>query len=467
MKNLSCLTLVLSAFFEGLTLPLPAAADTTSENQYDYVVIGSGAGGGPVAARLAENGFRVLVLEAGGKVDDYAEAKDKREAAIYHAPLNHGLSTEWRETRWRYFVRHNHLDHLDTKYEPRNSGAADAERGLLYPRASTLGGCTAHHAMITISAHDSDWDGIAKFTGDDSWSAGNMRAFQQKVEKLSFFGSGGSVIGKTWNRLTTGSTNPGRNGYEGWLPVTRAPLLLLTKDLRLTKSVLETIKLTDDAEKERKLPDKFAWHDWHPNDWRTMHESPTGFIRTPYSANNGMRTGTRERLLDVQARHPDRLCIAYHSFATRLLMKPGRSAGIDAEVTGVEYEEGQALYAASADYQKGRRGITRQVFPKKEVIVSCGAFNTPQLLMLSGIGPRKELERVESVRGRAFSPRVIREGVGRNLQDRYEVVLTVGMIDKQGGPKNWSSLKKVTAGQGRAWSPEKEHTVTVPHRYAG
>src|SRR4029450_13823881 len=58
---------------------------------------------------------------------------------------------------------------------------------------------------------------------------------------------------------------------------------------------------------------------------------------------------------------------------------------------------------------------TRQVFAEREVILSCGAFNTPQLLKLSGIGPRTELEQ--------FGTDVVGDlpGVGTNLQDRYEV----------------------------------------------
>jgi choline dehydrogenase-like flavoprotein len=49
------------------------------------------------------------------------------------------------------------------------------------------------------------------------------------------------------------------------------------------------------------------------------------------------------------------------------------------------------------------------------VILAGGAFNSPQLLMLSGIGPPDELQR------HGIEVRVALPGVGRNLQDRYEI----------------------------------------------
>jgi choline dehydrogenase len=57
----------------------------------------------------------------------------------------------------------------------------------------------------------------------------------------------------------------------------------------------------------------------------------------------------------------------------------------------------------------------------REVILAGGAFNTPQLLMLSGIGPREELER------HGIPVRVDLPGVGQNLQDRYEVGVVAEM----------------------------------------
>ena len=73
--------------------------------------------------------------------------------------------------------------------------------------------------------------------------------------------------------------------------------------------------------------------------------------------------------------------------------------------------------------------------------MSGGAFNTPQLLMLSGIGPAAALA------GMGIPPRVNLIGVGRNLQDRYEI----GVVNRM-AVEVWPSLRDATFRHGdKAW----------------
>jgi choline dehydrogenase-like flavoprotein len=87
------------------------------------------------------------------------------------------------------------------------------------------------------------------------------------------------------------------------------------------------------------------------------------------------------------------------------------------------------------------------------VILSGGAFNTPQLLMLSGIGPRAVLEPL------GIPVRVEVPGVGKNLQDRYEV----GVINRMNFER-WEVLKGATFARGdpqyREWADQREGVYT-------
>ena len=68
--------------------------------------------------------------------------------------------------------------------------------------------------------------------------------------------------------------------------------------------------------------------------------APSGLCYTPLATDRHQRVGTRERLLDVAARHPDRLRIELDALATRVLFDD------DNRAVGVEYLKGERLYRA-------------------------------------------------------------------------------------------------------------------------
>ena len=106
-------------------------------------------------------------------------------------------------------------------------------------------------------------------------------------------------------------------------------------------------------------------------------------------------------------------CSAAKAYLTPNLGRPNLQVITRAQATKLRLANGRAV---GVDYRVG--GVTRLVRARREVIVSAGAFGSPQLLMLSGIGPGAHLQSMGIGVQRDLP------GVGQNLQDHIDYVQT-------------------------------------------
>ncbi len=485
-------------------------AQHIATTSFDYIIVGAGAGGGPLASRLALAGKRVLLVEAGG---DPITAKPSPAypnagvGEVTRVPGYYAAASEDPELSWMFSVRHyadterqkldekynnNPLDPsrlpgttkpLDSKYlDPHPSGG---QQGVFYPRSSGIGGCTSHHAMIMIAPNGKDWNYIADLTGDDSWEADRMRPYFAKMERCLYIDAYNQFLRKLlsvfylvwrWAVLLFNPRPPvdnGGHGFKGWQPTSFIDPFLITTIkkndrglfkviVRAALSVLHSnrsfIGRLKGAIFRMRIVEYIDF-----NDTNTRRAGPEGVFLIPIGTESkqtvdedgqiimGSRSGVREFVLQAAKQFPERLVIATGVHVTKVLF--ATEDGQAPRAIGIEGVKGDHLYEASPMQQPVPQDAEVRYFTVGEVVLCGGSFNTPQLLMLSGIGDRAHLaehgiDYLCGVDGRPLdgmsmydygsAPVIHLPGVGRNMQDRYEVTVVSELS------KSFSTLDGVT-----------------------
>ncbi|MEV7418439.1 GMC family oxidoreductase N-terminal domain-containing protein [Streptomyces sp. NPDC089919] len=218
-------------------------------------------------------------------------------------------------------------------------------------RGKVVGGCSSVNALMWVRGSRHDYDGWRE-RGNPGWGYEDLLPYFRRSEDYRGAGAG-PLRGQGGPVAVRDHTDP--------TPLARA-FVAAAAELGY--------KASDGA------------------DYNGAEQSGYGFLYQTTRTPAGERCSTATGYL-----HPNRgranLTVATGARATRLLLEGGRC-------TGVEY---------TAD------GRTHTVRAEREVVVSAGAFETPKLLMLSGLGPADEL--------RAHGIDCVRDlpGVGGNLQD--------------------------------------------------
>ncbi|CAM0909025.1 unnamed protein product [Alopecurus aequalis] len=280
------------------------ASETAAEDEYDYIVVGGGAAGCPLAATLAgPGGGRVLLLERGGAPAEFP-----------------ALATAGG------FVRTLALADPSPESDAPGQGFS-SEDGVANVRARVLGGGTAINAGFYSRAHPDWFHNQGEGAEVPDWDMRLVKASYEWVEQELTF----------------------QPEVHGWQAAVRAALL----EANVT-----------------------PW-----NGFTVDHVTGTKIGATTFDA-----SGRRHSAADLLAfARPGRLRVAVRATVTRIIINPidpadrrGKSRPAVAAV-GVVYQD-RLLQQHHA-----------MLRPGGEVILSAGALGSPQLLLLSGVGPASDL----------------------------------------------------------------------------
>lgn len=227
------------------------------------------------------------------------------------------------------------------------------DRELFWPRGKTLGGSSSVNAMCYIRGQQEDYDRWANEEGATGWSFNDVLPYFKRSEN---FEDGPDEF----------------HGTGGPLNVSKLRHTSVLSDAFVNAASYAGYQQRDDFNRDDR--------------------EGIGYYHVTQA--DGQRCSTAKGYL-TQAKHRHNLTVLTKVACEKVLLKDGRA-------TGVQVRE---------------KGAVNRYFARGEVILCGGAINSPQLLMLSGIGPRTELE------DKGIYVHCDLPGVGQNLQDHLDAIV--------------------------------------------
>ena len=349
-------------------LAAPAAAPSPAE-EFDFIVVGGGSAGSIVAARLAAASHSVLLLEAGG-------------------PTQHSLSGASLVVHPNLTLFDVPLYWTDITANPQHSAEFEWEL-LADPKpqvARGLGGCSVHNAMIYIRGLDRDFDDWGA-----GWEFGSvLPAYRRSVRQQ--------------DAELRGSPLHAPESGPGGLGGGEVHLSSLHSDDRDPVAAQFIASCLQAGMEELR-------------DFNGAHRREgAGYYQ--FLIRDGQRETPASALYGSEAALPNRSRLRILTFAqaTRLIFDTAGNQSTPRAV-GVQYALLPQAPHSSLPASSSRLAALplHAAYARREVVLSAGAINSAKLLLLSGVGPRAELD--------ALGIPVLRDlpGVGRNAMDGSKV----------------------------------------------